>query len=361
MSQANYDLDRSITAFFSSSRTSATREQCDEFARREFGGVVRPVPLQGMASYTVTAGPNKVVQFREQSNSLDEEMVALARAAHPDVVASCAFHGLVGGSPSEPEAKATALSTYSMDNLPGNNYVYIRGSLAESLPLQLATVNSLARFVDILYFGSNLPDVSQTNRFFAQSWLSGRPTDPTQVSTTIDECAAVFRYLSDNLPSRFEPSVAKVHGILPMLRSGEHPVVLTHGDLNEMNILVDPASGRITGVVDWAEASFQPFGFALYALDNALGSMGPDGWEYFDSADRLRDEFWSAFGTLVGGLSESRMESIRLARAAGLLIRYGTPYDRGRFGGLVGVRDPSDVSLRYLDVLLSAEGVDSRK
>jgi len=41
-----------------------------------------------------------------------------------------------------------------------------------------------------------------------------------------------------------------------MVRSREHPVVLTHGDLNEMNILVDPASGRITGVVDWAEASF---------------------------------------------------------------------------------------------------------
>ncbi|KAK0617923.1 hypothetical protein B0T17DRAFT_618573 [Bombardia bombarda] len=315
MSQANYDLDRSITAFFSSSRTSATREQCDGFARREFGGVVCPVPLQGMASYTVTAGPNKVVQFREQSNSLDEKM---------------------------PEAKATALATYSMDNLPGNNYVYIRSSLVESLPRQMATVNSLARF-------------------FAQSWLSGRPTDLAQVSTTIDECAAVFRYLSDNLPSRFESSVAKVQGILPMLRSGEHPVVLTHGDLNEMNILVDPASGRITGVVDWAEASFQPFGFALYALDNALGSMGPDGWEYFDNADRLRDEFWSTFGTLVGGLSESRMEFIRLARAAGLLIRYGTPYDRGRFGGLVGVRDPSDVSLRYLDVLLSAEGADSRK
>lgn len=137
-----------------------------------------------------------------------------------------------------------------------------------------------------------------------------------------------------------------------MLRSGEHPVVLTHGDLNEMNILVDPVSGKITGVVDWAEASFQPFGFALYALDNALGSMGPNGWEYFNNACYLRDGFWSTFSKLVGGLSESRMESIRLARVAGLLIRYGTAYDRG-FGEVVGVRDPSGASLRYLDALLS--------
>lgn len=37
------------------------------------------VPLQGVASYTVRAGPKKIVQFREQSNSLDEEMVALAK------------------------------------------------------------------------------------------------------------------------------------------------------------------------------------------------------------------------------------------------------------------------------------------
>ncbi|RMI95611.1 hypothetical protein CDV36_016389, partial [Fusarium kuroshium] len=312
MSRA-YDLDRSIATFFSSSGTSATREKCDEFARREFGGEAHPVPLQGMASYTVTVGP-KVVQFREQSNSLDEGTVALARAVHPEVVAGCTFHGLIGGLPSDPEAKASALAIYSMDNLPGSNYIYIRSSLAESLLLQLANIKSLARF-------------------FAQSWLSGRPTDPAQVSATIDECAAIFCYLCNNLPSRFKPYVTQIQGILPMLRSGEHPVALTHGDLNEMNILVDPASGKITGVVDWAEASFQPFGFALYALDNALGSMGPSGWEYFDNADYLRDEFWSTFSKLVGGLSESSMESIRLARVAGLLIRYGTAYDNG-FGGV---------------------------
>lgn len=132
-------------------------------------------------------------------------------------------------------------------------------------------------------------------------------------------------------------------------------MVLTHGDLNGMNVLVDPANGEITGVVDWAEASFQPFGFALYALDNPLGSIGPDGWEYFDNAGYLRNEFWGTFKKLVGGLSESRMQSIQLARLAGLLIRYGTAYNRG-FGRMVGVLDPSDASLRYLDALLSALG-----
>lgn len=194
------------------------------------------------------------------------------------------------------------------------------------------------------------------NRFFAQSWLSGRPTDPAQASAAIDRCETTFAYLSDILPPRFSSHAAKVQALLPLLRSGELPVVLTHGDLNEMNILADPGSGGITGVVDWAEASFQPFGFALYALDNALGSMGPDGWEFFENADYLRAEFWSAFGRLVGGLSEDTLGAIRLARMAGLLVRYGTPDDSG-LGGMLGVRDSAGDSLWYLDALLDRDGV----
>lgn len=59
----------------------------------------------------------------------------------------------------------------------------------------------------------------------------------------------MFCYLSNNLPSRFKPYVTQIQGILPMLRSGEHPVVLTHGDLNEMNILqVGKSQELLTGL-----------------------------------------------------------------------------------------------------------------
>lgn len=164
----------------------------------------------------------------------------------------------------------------------------------------------------------------------------------------------MFRYLSDNLPSRFKLFVAQIQDILPILRSGEHPVVLTHGDLNEMNILVDPASGKITGVVDWAEANFHPFGFALYALNGCLGTRSSHGWGVFEDADRLRDEFWVTFRDLVGKLSEPVMKSIPLARVAGLPIRYGTSYRE--LGEMIGVRDRSDESsLKYLDALLADE------
>lgn len=141
MPNVEYSLDNAIAGFFSSSGTSATREQCDDVARREIGDAIQPAQLQGMASYTVMAG-EKVMQFREKGNELEDNMLALAVKTHPDVVASYAFHGLIGGSKEE-----KALSVYSMPKLPGRNYIFIRSSLADDLQLQLATVKSLARYV----------------------------------------------------------------------------------------------------------------------------------------------------------------------------------------------------------------------
>lgn len=87
-------------------------------------------------------------------------------------------------------------------------------------------------------------------------------------------------------------------------------MVLTHSDLNEMNILVDPCSGKIIGVVDWPGASIQPFGFTFYAPENALGSMGSNGWKCFDNVDHLRSAFWRAFREqtgLVGASDETEL------------------------------------------------------
>lgn len=146
----------------------------------------------------------------------------------------------------------------------------------------------------------------------------------------------------------------EVRDILTTLVSEKYPLVLTHSDLNEMNILVDRESGHITGVVDWADATTQPFGLTLYALDNALGSMGLRGWQYFPNANNLRDEFWRAFDHLAGP-TKSELRTIQVARKAGLLFRYGTPYDSG-FKGMVGVRGAGDDDYQYLDALLDQDG-----
>ncbi|KAI0008979.1 hypothetical protein F4779DRAFT_584664 [Xylariaceae sp. FL0662B] len=321
-----YTLDDAINRFFAEAGASS-RIQCDEIARQRCGGEIRPVDIQGMTSYTVIAGPSgdMIVQFREQTALLNMRMLTLAKDIHQDVVASCSELGCVG------DPSGSQLAIYEMDRLPGENYITARPSLTRDQ--QLSNLYSLANF-------------------FAQSWQRGTPVDPSLVdmSAISAECYARFESLSGALPERFLPVVAEVRAALPALLDGCYPVVLTHSDLNEMNILVDPHSGRITGVVDWPDASIQPFGFTLYALENALGSMGPNGWKWFNDVDDLRSAFWSAFLEKTG-VSESQTRLIKLAGKAGILIRYGTAYDSG-FPGMIGVRDPNDEDFRYLDALL---------
>src|SRR5690242_6884487 len=52
-----------------------------------------------------------------------------------------------------------------------------------------------------------------------------------------------------------------------------YPIVLNHGDLIPSNILVDEETWNITGLVDWAEAEWLPFGTCLYGLEHLLGSL----------------------------------------------------------------------------------------
>ena len=43
-----------------------------------------------------------------------------------------------------------------------------------------------------------------------------------------------------------------------MFRAYQHDVVFSHADLSFENILVDPQTGRVTAIVDWAMAGWWP-------------------------------------------------------------------------------------------------------
>lgn len=192
------------------------------------------------------------------------------------------------------------------------------------------------------------------DRFFAQAWCRAVPPNPvdltaiaTELSTRLDDVSS-----SGILTARHGPVLDEVREHLPTLVSGHFPLALTHSDLNELNILVDGDTGIITGVVDWADAATQPFGLTLYALDKFIGSMGPDGWVYFDNADALRDGFWIAFAEYAGPLSSPQMRSIKVARKAGYLLRYGTYYN-STYKGVVGIEQMSVEKRRlYLEAVL---------
>ena len=70
------------------------------------------------------------------------------------------------------------------------------------------------------------------------------------------DCCSDLDFPSSNLPSHFRLAIG-------------------YGDLSRTNALAGPRTGEITGIIDHTEAGIQPFGFALYAVENMLGHRAP--------------------------------------------------------------------------------------
>lgn len=134
-----YTLDSSINDFFTSS-TTVTRQQCDDFAVARAGGVVTPLQMQGVCSYTVTAGPNnsKLFQFRAEDYTIDMDHITLAKATHPEFVADCTYLGTIGDS--------RPLHIYEMENLPGTAHIMAKIP-ADDMVRQSNAVKDLASYV----------------------------------------------------------------------------------------------------------------------------------------------------------------------------------------------------------------------
>lgn len=172
-----------------------------------------------------------------------------------------------------------------------------------------------------------------------------------------DTFAGKLQVLAQNLPSRFSASVSQLQNNLPLLFSEGYPGVLTHGDLSEMNFLVNPETGHLTGVIDWAEAEILPFGCALWGLENVLGFMDMDGWHYFDSYKELENLFWRTFNDTVSEDLGKKGRIISIARKIGILFRYGFRWDKDSQQRII---TEEDSGMKYLDAFISQRIVTSR-
>ena len=148
------------------------------------------------------------------------------------------------------------------------------------------------------------------------------------------------------LPTRFSKRLLSLEPHLP-LAFFKLPHVVTHGDLCELNILVDPKTGRITGVVDWAEVRVLPFGFALWAMENILGFMNAEGWHYYDNQDDHRALFWATFLQQAKNCTDQDITLIQVVRLIGLFCRYGFITEGEAILSVVGEKASS--SIAYLD------------
>ncbi|PVH69949.1 hypothetical protein DL98DRAFT_149787 [Cadophora sp. DSE1049] len=107
-------------------------------------------------------------------------------------------------------------------------------------------------------------------RFFAASWKH-RQIKPLDVVEAIhQDYEQKLDLLSPALPFRFIENLRKVRAELPLLFISTYPLALSHDDLCEMKIFVDPNTGHITGIIDWAEARILPFGISLWGSRTCL-------------------------------------------------------------------------------------------
>jgi Phosphotransferase enzyme family len=103
-------------------------------------------------------------------------------------------------------------------------------------------------------------------------------------------------------------------------------MVLNHDDLLEMNIHVDEGTGRITGIVDWADAKIAPFGTSLGGLETILGVQTLSRWLFHLDHNYLRTQFGETFYGVIGYLSDNDRRAIEVGRIFGLFRTYG--FDR---------------------------------
>lgn len=139
---------------------------------------------------------------------------------------------------------------------------------------------------------------------------------PDKAAALLIEFRSKLDRLSLSLPSRFVTNLDAVRKELPLLFLERLPFILSHQDLNEMNMLIDPETGCITGIVDWAEARILPFGFSLWAFENLLGYMDSEGWHYYDNRQELEGIFWQTILAEANSTSDGDIQLIRVARMA---------------------------------------------
>ncbi|EFQ99198.1 hypothetical protein MGYG_02212 [Nannizzia gypsea CBS 118893] len=289
-----YDLSAEVALFFEG-HVPATPQQCDAFAISLFGEPVNRVPIQGQFSYTLLVGLEPmVVQFRSPRSQLDPKITSLAKSVHGRLAAKTQPYGGIAND---------SLFVYVIERLPGVAYITVNFGIEK----QMKTVVGLARF-------------------FATSWINAQPRPETLLQSNYDK---MLEQLSKLMPPYLTPAIVSARAGLNLLFGSDFRCALCHGDLNDMNLLVDEETGDLTGVIDWAEASIQPFGMSLWGLETLLGFSDRDGWHYYSASNSLEDAFWAAFYDEIGSISEEDKKLIDISRRVGILLRYGFVWING--------------------------------
>ncbi len=340
-----------------------SRQRCHEFVSRRFppAARVQPVDAQGYCSYTLSVGADTIVQFRPAAHRLSLELARRAGLVYGSMAPQTKFLGSLQADDDGTDGRTSGrprLYVYSLSRTPGT-------SLAEA---RRATSGSRSR-------AQNETLVRDFARFLAQGWRRAlQPADPA-LARLKGRVASSLRWrleqMHGSLPRRFRPAIASVLASLDDIEA--LPWALTHGDVVPSNVMVEPDSLSLSGLVDWAEAEYLPFGVALYGVEQLMGESTSSGesqpggrypppgsqFRYYPEAAWLRLWFWEELVASVPVLraDETLRRTVESARLLGVLLWHGMAFDDGRLDRVVeeGV---DDEDIQRLDLFILGRGGD---
>ncbi|KAL7909522.1 hypothetical protein GGI35DRAFT_385348 [Trichoderma velutinum] len=348
-----YLSDQDIEAFFVRNGFDArTRDACDEYAHDRFPGLeATPTATQGYCSYTLNLSKDYLLQFRPEAFMLDIDLCSEVKAIYGKYAPTTTYLGQVQGiTIQHPDSNggSPAMHVYLHKRIPGIPLSEFRtrrktnGREVDDKILMRRLMRGLAKVFAMGFRGRQpLGDVVM----LAGSISKGK----------IGESMRWRLGLLNGLPD--EDLLRHVSEAQSQLDSTEaSDWCLTHGDVLPGNMMVDAKTGRLTGLIDWAEAEWLPFGMALYGVEEVLGEHVPsEGFRYYHDHEELRQVFWNKF------LSLTRREAIQLrqveaARKLGILLWRGIAFDDGKIDRVVEAgRDDSEI--QKLRLFLEAPGV----
>lgn len=288
---------------------------------------------------------HRILQFREPTFDLDTNLVAEAKLAYGAYVPFIKRHDKPYFSTCNDLASSTLC--YEMEMISGVPF----GTIAPAGPF--LSHSELKRQRNL---------VQDFADFVSRGWPNPGAKQPACNGKVGSQIPQKLKMLADHLPYRHHRAAAQkaLKGFESIARL---PVVVNHGDTIPSNIMCDPKTGHLTGVVDWAEAEYLPFGVCLYGLEYLLGRlalpprrdsvMGGRPFVYYNYAADLRQLFWQTLRSKIPAIQEddSLMKLVVLAKTIGTLLWYGFAWDGGAIDRVVNTeRDVEE--LVYLDAFL---------
>ncbi|GAP87721.2 putative protein kinase-like [Rosellinia necatrix] len=305
---------------------ATVKDECDSFVRSRYPGSIRPAPFQGYCSYTLFVGEETAVQFRPSIYKLD---IGITRAA-------CQTFGhLAPNTEYLGQLKGFDLHVFAMKRLPGVSLGDYR-TMSSDRSARQRIVRDFAQLQALAWKNPRCAEQLHDEKRTVGSSLTSR-----------------LELMTAALPIRFRPIASSILNDISDIEA--LPWVFTHGDFLAANIMVSPYSGAMTGLLDWAEAEWLPFGIGMYGLEELLGEDDRDGrFVYYPEARHLRSIFWKHLTLLIPelGRDASSLALVRRAQKLGVLLWHGIAFDDGNLNRVVE-EGKDDREIQRLAVFLS--------